>query len=171
MELILSEVSMRAITIIAAGFALATCATPRSGSSSARDGELPPCPTSPNCVSSQARDREHQVEPIPYRVSQAEALVVLVDTIQSQPRTHIVTKTQDYLHAEFTSLVFRFVDDVECVIDENTKTIQIRSASRVGYWDFGVNRRRVENLRQELAPRLHASPAREHGDGGAATPR
>jgi len=171
MELVLPDVSMHAMVLIAAGFVLATSGAPRTGDSSTGSGNLPPCPSSPNCVSSQAKDPAQQVDPIPYRVSQAEALSVLINTIQHQPRTHIVTKTHNYLHAEFTSLIFRFVDDVECVIDESTKAIQIRSASRVGYWDFGVNRRRVENLRRELIPRLRESSTHTDGDGGTTTPR
>jgi len=71
--------------------------------------------------------------------------------IEGQSRTQIVSVSDDYLHAEFTSAIFRFVDDVECLIDAANQTIHIRSASRVGYWDLGANRRRVERLRGLLA--------------------
>jgi uncharacterized protein (DUF1499 family) len=60
----------------------------------------------------------------------------------------VVAATPTYLHAEARSLIFRFVDDVEFLIDPGQRRIQVRSASRIGYSDFGVNRRRVERIRQ-----------------------
>lgn len=62
-------------------------------------------------------------------------------------RARIVAAEERYIHAAFTSALFRFVDDVEFFLDEGTRTIHVRSASRVGYSDFGVNRRRVEEIR------------------------
>lgn len=70
--------------------------------------------------------------------------------VAGMPRTVLVEEEDDYLHYQFTSLVFRFVDDVEFLFDDATKTIHFRSASRVGYGDFGVNRRRMEDLRRRL---------------------
>lgn len=71
----------------------------------------------------------------------------LLDILKKQVRVKIVTDTQKYVHVEFTSFLFRFVDDVEFVFDEENKIIHLRSASRVGISDFGVNRSRLENLR------------------------
>lgn len=70
------------------------------------------------------------------------------------PRTKLVDESDTYLHYEFTSLLLRFVDDVEFVLDDETKTIHFRSASRTGYGDFGVNRRRMEDIRSRLAGKL-----------------
>ncbi len=115
------------------------------------DGRLAPCPDRPNCVCTQAADDAHRIEPLIYDGTPEEALARLRAALATLPRTRIVTETPDYLHAECTSLVFRFVDDVEFLIDRERKAIHFRSASRVGYSDLGVNRRRMERLRQAFA--------------------
>jgi uncharacterized protein (DUF1499 family) len=66
------------------------------------------------------------------------------------PRSHVVTEQEDYIHAEFASAVFGFVDDVEFIVDAAAHIIHVRSAARVGYFDLGVNRRRVEDIRGKL---------------------
>jgi len=108
---------------------------------------LRPCPSSPNCVSTQAQDDGHAIAPFRYRKSRAEAKEALKAVINSLPRVTLVEEDESYLHYEFTSLLLRFVDDVEFLFDEETKTVHFRSASRMGYGDFGVNRRRMEDLR------------------------
>lgn len=110
--------------------------------------QLAPCPSSPNCVSTQAEDARHAIVPFRYQKPLAEAKAVLKAAIGSLPRTRLVEEDETYLHYEFVSLIFRFVDDVEFLFDERTKTIHFRSASRVGYGDFGVNRRRMEEIRR-----------------------
>ena len=116
-----------------------------------RDGRLAPCPDTPNCVCTQATDEAHRAEPLSYDGTAEEAMARLKAALATLPRTQIVTETPDYLHAECTSLVFRFVDDVEFLIDRERKVIHFRSASRVGRSDLGVNRRRMEALRQAFA--------------------
>ena len=105
------------------------------------------CPSSPNCVSTQAQDEGHTIAPFRYRKSRAEAKEALKEVIRSLPRTKLVEEDETYLHYEVTSLLFRFVDDVEFLFDDDTKTIHFRSASRTGYGDLGVNRTRMEQLR------------------------
>lgn len=112
------------------------------------NGRLSPCPGSPNCVSSQSEDRAHHIEPLWFSGSLDEAREALLSVIRSEKRTKLITVTDDYIHAEFRSLVFRFVDDVEFYFDGAAKTIHVRSASRVGHSDLGVNRKRVERLRE-----------------------
>jgi uncharacterized protein (DUF1499 family) len=109
---------------------------------------LAPCPDSPNCVSSQARDRAHFTEPLHYTGDATRAWERLKAALGTEPRITIIEDTGDYLHAEARSLVFRFVDDVEFLLDPRAGVIQVRSASRVGYSDFGVNRRRVQRIRK-----------------------
>jgi uncharacterized protein (DUF1499 family) len=75
---------------------------------------------------------------------------VLVDLIASQQRAKIVAKEANYVRAEFRSAIFRFVDDVEFLFSEDQPVIDVRSASRMGYYDFGVNRRRIEDIRSRL---------------------
>ncbi len=117
------------------------------------EGRFAPCPDSPNCVSTQAiiKDSEHYIAPIPLgERTSAEALANIKAAIGKLPRTKIVEESERYLQAESTSLIFRFVDDVEFWIDESGKQIHFRSASRVGYSDPGKNRQRMEHLRTQL---------------------
>lgn len=113
-------------------------------------GKLSPCPDSPNCVSSQSSDPSHFVEPLSYVDSRTEAKSRLLKMIESMPRTQIVSNTDNYIHAEFTSLIFRFVDDVEFLFDGENNLIHVRSASRVGFSDLGMNRKRIEAFRQRF---------------------
>jgi len=115
---------------------------------------LSPCPSSPNCVSTQARDERHAIAPFRYHKSRAEAKEVVKEAIRSLPRTRLIEEDEAYLHFEFTSLLLRFVDDVEFLFDDEMKTVHFRSSSRTGYGDFGVNRRRMESIRDLVAGRL-----------------
>lgn len=115
---------------------------------------LSPCPSSPNCVSTQATDPSHIIAPFQYKRSRAEAKETLKTVLTTLPRTKLVDEDESYLHYEFTSLLLRFVDDVEFLFDETTKTIHFRSASRLGYSDLGVNRKRMERLRALVGGKL-----------------
>jgi uncharacterized protein (DUF1499 family) len=108
---------------------------------------LAPCPSSPNCVSTQAADERHAIAPFRYRKSRPEAKEALKAVVRSLPRTELVEEDESYLRYEFTSLLLRFVDDVEFLLDDETKTVHFRSASRTGYGDFGINRKRMEEIR------------------------
>ena len=110
--------------------------------------QLVPCPSSPNCVSTKAQDEGHAIAPIRYHKNRPEAKEALKEAIRSLPRAKLVEEDESYLHYEFTSLLLRFVDDVEFLFDDEAKTIHFRSASRTGHSDFGVNRRRMENIRE-----------------------
>lgn len=111
------------------------------------DGRLAPCPDSPNCVSTQATDSQHQIAPLRFEGTPEEAKQRLTAALATIPRLRIITETDDYLHAEVTSRLFRFVDDVEFFVDRPGKVIHFRSASRVGRSDLGVNRDRMEQIR------------------------
>lgn len=115
-----------------------------------QDGRLAPCPNTPNCVSSQSADTVHKIEPLTYKSSSEEAFAKLKQAIASLPRTKIITQSPNYLYAEFTSTIMRFVDDVEFYLDADTKVIHVRSASRLGQSDLGVNRKRIETIRAKL---------------------
>ena len=110
------------------------------------DGRLQACPNSPNCVSTQSQDDQHKMDPIQWNGSSQEAITRLAEIIAAMPRTVIVAQTDDYLRAEFTSGLFRFVDDVEFYVDSVGHEIQFRSASRTGYSDLGVNRKRMTEI-------------------------
>jgi uncharacterized protein (DUF1499 family) len=76
-----------------------------------RNGRLAPCPSSPNCVLTQAGDEAHRMEPIPFSGSLPGTMRRLKAAIGSTPWLRIVTEAGDYVHVEATSLIFRFVDD------------------------------------------------------------
>ncbi len=122
-----------------------------------RDGRLAACPDTPNCVCSQSESEPHSVEPIPFEGSAEKAKELIREALLSQPRTQIVTENPDYIHAEVQSAFFRFVDDVEIYLDGSTHLIHLRSASRIGRSDLGVNRERVEAIRAEFARRATAA--------------
>jgi uncharacterized protein (DUF1499 family) len=112
--------------------------------------KLKQCPDSPNCVSSQSSSASHQISPLPYTSSVEEAMQKIKTVILAFPRTKIIAEKKHYLHAEFKTLIFRFVDDVEIVINDSEKLIHLRSASRVGRSDFGTNRRRIEEIKEKF---------------------
>jgi len=136
-----------AILCAAAGLMICSCSGTRPANLGVTNGLLAPCPSTPNCVSTQSRDPEHAIAALHYASSPAEAMAKLKQIVLAMPRTLIVTDTPTYLHAEFTSAVMRFVDDVEFSLDEPARSIQMRSASRLGKSDLGVNRKRVEEIR------------------------
>ena len=121
-----------------------------------RDHKLSPCPNTPNCVSSQSSEAEHSIEPLLYNSTPAEAMAALKTALQSLKKTQIITENKNYLYAEFTSAIMGFVDDVEFYLDEDAKVIHVRSASRLGKSDLGVNRKRIESLRTKLKEVLSA---------------
>ncbi|MHB8772380.1 MAG: DUF1499 domain-containing protein [Syntrophales bacterium] len=126
------------------------CAGSRPSPAGSGGSGLAPCPDRPNCVSSQSTDERHAVAPLRYDGAAEAAMQRLVEVIRGMKRAHITTVRERYLHAEFTSLLFRFVDDVEFLLEKETNTIHVRSASRVGTSDLGVNRRRVEAIRSRF---------------------
>lgn len=111
-----------------------------------------PCPSSPNCVSTQAppTDKLHAIAPIPYTGTREAAHQRLVSIIQAMPRATIITAEPEYIYAEFRSRLLRFVDDVEFYLDDAAKLIHFRSASRLGQGDLGVNRNRMEEIRRHF---------------------
>jgi uncharacterized protein (DUF1499 family) len=109
---------------------------------------MAPCPDSPNCVSTYAQDELHSIDPIAYEGSAEDAKARLLTVIEEMPRTEIVEDDGDYLHVEFTSRIFRFVDDVEFLLDSEASVIHFRSASRMGQGDMGANRNRMESIRE-----------------------
>ena len=119
-----------------------------------KNNMLAPCPSSPNCVLSQASDANHKIKPIYYATSLETAKERLNQVILSMDGTRIITQYEVYWHAEFTTRWLRFIDDVEFYFPESEALIHLRSASRSGYWDLGVNRKRTKEIRsrfEELA--------------------
>ena len=109
--------------------------------------QLKSCPDSPNCVSSQNADQSHRISPIGFQGDPQQALATIKKVILALPRTQLLEEKEAFLHVVFTSRFFSFLDDLEVLVDATEHVIHIRSASRTGYSDFGVNRSRVEKIR------------------------
>jgi uncharacterized protein (DUF1499 family) len=117
------------------------------------NGQLTPCPEKPNCVSSLATDKSQYVEPILYTGTSLQIKSDILKVLSELPNTKITVTEASYIRVEFTSSVFSFVDDVEFYFPDTesaSTNIQVRSASRVGYSDFGANRKRIEQIRTQF---------------------
>ena len=117
------------------------------------NGELMPCPTTPNCVNSQGADENDKILPFHYNGTEQEAKERLLEVLKSEARAKIIIENENYVRAEFTSSLFRFVDDVEFYISKTSTgatIIDIRSTSRLGSSDLGANRKRIERLRSKF---------------------
>lgn len=112
------------------------------------DTRLAPCPSSPNCVSTEASDETQRMEPIPFRGSPEFALERLAGIVEGMAGGEVKRREDGYLHAEFTTRFLRFVDDVDFAVDAEAGVVRFRSASRLGHWDLGTNRRRMEAIRR-----------------------
>lgn len=115
-----------------------------------QSGRLAPCPGTPNCVCSDDNDAGHAIAPLTFQSTPAAAIAQLKQIISGMERTTIVTESADYLYAEFKSKLMGFVDDVEFYADAATRTIHVRSASRLGQSDLGVNRQRIDAIRNQF---------------------
>jgi len=110
-----------------------------------QNGKLSPCPSTPNCISSQAADIAHQIQPIA-----ASSLIKIKAAIVQISDASIISETENYLYAEFTSPLMGFVDDVEFYLDAAADVVHVRSASRLGESDLGANRQRVAKIRSMM---------------------
>ncbi|MCP5514105.1 MAG: DUF1499 domain-containing protein [Spirochaetales bacterium] len=130
------------------------CSSMDGNKKASETGILPPCPLTPNCVSSQSKDSVQYIKPIRYSgMTSDEAFNKMVRLLENEKRARIVKADKGingYIHAEFRTLVFRFTDDVEFIFPPDENIIDVRSASRLGISDLGVNRRRVEHIRKSF---------------------
>jgi len=130
---------------------LVACAGDRPTNLGVTNGTLAACPDSPNCVSSQARDERHRIEPLATGVDPDAAYARLIDIVRRRPDVTVMEQTDTYLRVELRTTLF--IDDAEFLLDRDHRQIQVRSASRVGYSDLGLNRRRIEEIRSQLQRR------------------
>lgn len=130
---------------------LLSCTGTRPSNLGISHGKLVACPSSPNCVSSDADDDAHKISAIQFTIPAADAWKLSRQAVLNLPRTQIITESANYLHAECSSAVFGFVDDLELHLRPAENIIAVRSASRLGHSDFGVNRKRVEAFRSALS--------------------
>lgn len=145
------SMSHRILPILTIGIMILTGCQNSAAETGLRGGRLLPCPDKPNCVCTQDTAERHRIEPLRYAGTQAQARERLLEVIGKMERATLVTSEAGYLHVEFRSAFFRFVDDVEFLFDDNAKLIHFRSASRSGSYDFKVNRNRMEDIRKRFA--------------------
>jgi uncharacterized protein (DUF1499 family) len=122
--------------------------------------KLAVCPSAPNCVSSDAADSKHRIEPFRLLVPAEKAWREVQTRAAALPGAKVATAESHYLHVECRSKIFGFFDDLELHLRPQAGIIAVRSAARRGYFDFGVNRRRVEQLRSVLSARGALEPLR-----------
>ena len=122
---------------------------------------IQPCPDRPNCVSSRAPEGPRRMDPIQYQGSVEDARRGILQIVSAFPRTTVVVNSGNYLKVEVRSAFFSFVDDVEFEFDDAAKLIHFRSASRLGYYDFGVNRRRMETIIREFSDKRRTLSGQE----------
>jgi len=148
MKIILIVIAVILVISLIANISLAIKSQKMPGNLGLNDGKLRPCPETPNCVCSEKHskdDKQHFIEPI--RVRTAKKFDELKQTLVNQGGT-IITEDGNYAHITFTSTIFRFVDDVEIRFEPEKKMAHIRSASRMGQSDLGVNRKRMNKLKK-----------------------
>lgn len=125
--------------------------SPKPDNLGVMDGRLAPCPDSPNCVNTFSTDAQHAIAPIPYTIPTEEARAALISAIEAMPGGTLITAEPTYLYAEFRTPLMGYIDDSEFLLDEAAGLIHFRSASRLGQGDLGVNRKRMEGIRERIA--------------------
>lgn len=145
----------RTATAVLISFATALTGCSSLGEPAARPAgfTLSPCDGGPHCVSSQSTDPDRHVDAIQYKGTRSGAQQLMSSIIRFTEGAKIVNEQEGYLHATYRSQVMGFVDDLELLFPPNQKIIELRSSSRIGYYDFGVNRDRAEALRKAFNER------------------
>ena len=129
---------------------LAACSGDRPNNLGVRDNRLSSCPSSPNCVSSQASDEEHRIAPLAFNGDPDSTFARLKQVLARRSDTAVIEEKPGYLRVELRTTLF--VDDGEFLLDRAGRVIHVRSASRLGYSDLGKNRSRMEDIRREFSP-------------------
>lgn len=147
------------VALLLAALTLAGC-RPAPRSLAAPGEALRPCPSTPNCVSTEAADARHALPALPFADAPAEAQARARAALLAEPRTRIVAEAPGYLRAEGRSRLLRFVDDVEVVVDADDRVVRFRSASRVGRSDLDVNRARMLRFSERFRASADGAPPR-----------
>lgn len=131
---------------------LVPIASPQPDNLGVQNGRLAPCPDSPNCVSTQAERSLHLIDPIRYDEETAVIHQRLLQILDEMPRSTLIRTEPTYIHVEFRSPTWGFIDDAEFYFDEANQLIHFRSAARLGQGDMGANRDRMEEIRERMNP-------------------
>ena len=142
------------IGLVSSAVLLSACSGSKPTDIGITNGQLLPCPEAPNCVTSRSNNQLHSIKAFHFKkpITQAEAILAVKEALMTLPEITIIEETETYLYAEATSKIMRFVDDVEFLFpnEELVQEVHVRSASRLGYADFDVNRLRIESIRAKL---------------------
>ncbi len=140
--------NLKTYLILAITLIFTACSGTKPTDIGVKSGQLKACPSSPNCISTQAdkSDEKHYMAPLSYTGTMEAAKTKLVGIINDMERTTITENSGAYIHSEFMTPTMKFVDDVEFYFDDANKVIHFRSASRKGYSDMGLNRKRMEAI-------------------------
>jgi len=148
--------ALAVLVLVAAQFGAFSGRAP--GNLGARDGKFKPPSKTPNSVSSQAdlwvqhpMQDYARIAPLALKGSGQATIAQIKSIAETLPGAQVVDARDDYLYVRFTTRWMKFVDDAEFWFDPQNNVVQARSASRVGRKDFGVNRARIEAIRQALA--------------------
>ena len=147
---------MKKLMVMGGFLGLTACVSGSADGPGLREGRLRPCPPKPNCVCSEMTDEAHLVPPVAVKAEDWPRIQELAHRAVEELGGRVERADEKYLWATFRSRIFRFVDDLELRFDEAEKVVHLRSAARLGYSDFGVNRNRVAALRKLLAEELRA---------------
>jgi uncharacterized protein (DUF1499 family) len=131
-------------------FTVSGCATSGHVRSGVIGGKLLDCPNAPKCVSTQSENERHRMEPISFSGRVQDAQSTIISIIKGMKNSEIITVSEDYVYVQFKTSVFRFIDDVEFYFDSKEKLIHFRSSARFGYYDWKVNRKRMEYVVEEF---------------------
>lgn len=135
--------------------------TKKAGPAGFVNGGLAPCPKTANCVSTEQKNPNRRMPPINYEgLTLEEAKATLLSVLKTLPKTEVKIDEGPYIYAEARTYLFEFYHDVEFYFDEAKKVIHFRSASRLGFSDFGTNKRRMQAVVARFyrfADRLKAS--------------
>ena len=132
------------------GLAFLSIGSTRPTTLGIRSGTLAVCPGSPNCVSSLAAESPYVVSPISFDDEPDVAMQLVLNIVSRMDGVRVVTNDDNYIHCEFSTSLFHFVDDLELLLDRDNAVIHFRSASRVGHYDFNTNRERIVKIRREF---------------------
>ena len=139
---------MRVLLILTFLFSLVSCSSTTIVAKGLTEGKLAPCKSKPNCVSSFDKRDSHYIGSLDLKKSETEIIDTIIILLKERTDVEVVKVEEGYIHAIFTTKLMKFKDDVEFLVKKNT--IHFRSESRVGYSDWGVNRKRIEEFKTYL---------------------
>lgn len=139
---------MKLLTSVLVSLLLVSCSSAVIVAKGLNEGKLAPCKSKPNCVSSFDKRDSYYMSSLDLRMSESEIIDKIIILLKERTDVEVITVEEGYIHAVFTTNLMKFKDDVEFLVKKNT--VHFRSESRVGYSDWGVNKKRIEEFKAYL---------------------